>query len=242
MGLCAICSSEIAIRLGRGRQPKTCSDACKKESAKRSAIAARASFKKCSIEGCDRLANRTGAGLCETHYYRQRRNGTTDLKVLGNEGDLEHSHGYVLRRANGHPMALGGSRAYLHRMVYYDAHGDGPFACHWCSKLVTWDDLHIDHVNEDKKDNRLDNLVASCCRCNTGRSMDKKKAKLARKNGIEFMGEVHTLNAWAGKLGISRMALVTRLKNGWSLERALTQTRGKTGPRPKIGIDGYPVE
>lgn len=32
----------------------------------------------CSVDGCERVATRKLAGYCEMHYYRVRRNGTTD--------------------------------------------------------------------------------------------------------------------------------------------------------------------
>jgi hypothetical protein len=233
MNECVICGTGIPIRQGRGRQLKTCGQSCKVALAKKTAEAKKNQYKPCTVDGCTRMANRTGLGLCEVHYYRKRRNGSTELTGLGNPEDVEHSAGYMLRRAKGHPMAVGGSRAYVHRMVYYDAYGEGPFACKWCGKEVTWDNLHIDHLNEDKKDNSLSNLAASCCKCNTGRGMEMKKARRAAKSGIEMNGEIHTINGWAELIGISRPALVARIKKGWPLEKALSEPRGKFGPKPE---------
>lgn len=230
MNPCVICGTGIPIREGRGRQLKTCSEACKTEQAARAAAAKKLRYKTCTIEGCTNVANRTGMGLCEVHYYRKRRSGTTELMELGNPEDVEHTQGYMLRRAKGHPMAAGQSRAYVHRMVYYDAHGAGPFNCKWCGKEVTWDNLHIDHLNEDKKDNSLENLAASCCRCNTGRGMEKKVARMAEKRGVEFNGQKHTLHGWSKIVGIHYAVLGWRKKRGWSVEAMLTTPVGPTGP------------
>lgn len=40
---------------------------------------------------------------------------------------------------------------------------------------------------------------------------------------IEFRGESRTLAEWAARIGLHQTALHTRLKNGWTVERALTQ-------------------
>ena len=74
----------------------------------------------------------------------------------------------------GHPLARATAMIYVHRRVYREAHGEGPFACHWCSKSVTWRTMHVDHVDNDPTNNAIGNLVAACPRCNTtrGRAAD----------------------------------------------------------------------
>lgn len=188
---------------------------------------------KCSVDGCDMEANRKGAGLCEKHYMRQRRNGTTKTQYERAEEFSIHSHGYVLAKAKGHVLSRGGARAYAHRLAFYEANGEGPFSCHWCGVRVTWADMHVDHLDDDKKNNDPRNLVSSCPVCNQQRGHHKQVATNRAKTGIEFNGEKLTPNEWASRLGISRPALVFRLKNGWPLERALTEGRGVTGPQSK---------
>lgn len=46
---------------------------------------------------------------------------------------------------------------------------------------------------------------------------------------IEFKGEALTASEWAHKLGLQRSAIAQRLRNGWSVERALTTPMAKTG-------------
>jgi hypothetical protein len=47
---------------------------------------------------------------------------------------------------------------------------------------------------------------------------------------VTFNGETLTLNEWAARLGISGVSLKWRLNNGWSLDMALTEPRGISGP------------
>jgi hypothetical protein len=39
-------------------------------------------------------------------------------------------------------------------------------------------------------------------------------------------------------LGVTVQSLRWRISNGWTIERALTEPRGKTGPRPRAKEDG----
>lgn len=88
------------------------------------------------------------------------------------------SNGYEQGFLRGHPTADARGRIYTHRRVLFDAIGDGSHPCNWCGKLVTWftrdwfSELVSDHINRDKLDNRLENLVPSCNRCNIQRDRD----------------------------------------------------------------------
>jgi hypothetical protein len=183
----------------------------------------------CSVEGCDLPPRRLSSMYCEKHYMRMYRNKTLDKKLVPNVRD--HSHGYILVPANGHFLARGSSHAYEHRLVYHHHYGDGPFLCNWCSATVTWDDMHIDHLDDNKKNNLINNLVASCPICNQKRGQHKAQKKWRDKVGIEAFGMKKTMNEWAEYAGISRPSLINRLKLGWSIEDAVTKPRGKFGPK-----------
>lgn len=191
---------------------------------------------RCTVGGCNMLPRSLYSPYCEMHYGRLRRNGTLLNVRKPPSPKLEHSHGYITVPHNGHPVSTGKvhKREYQHRIVYYDEHGAGPFHCHWCNKAVTWDDLHVDHLNDDKQDNRPENLVASCPICNQKRGHHKMIARMRELKAIwiEFRGERKTLKEWSDHLGISRSALRTRLTR-WPLERALTEPRGRFGPQHK---------
>lgn len=183
----------------------------------------------CVIEGCDKPSRRGPETMCEMHYMRMYRHGSLDKKLKAKE--FEHSGGYILAPANGHPLSRGDSHHYKHRMGYYDAHGEGPFCCKWCGCEVTWSTLHIDHLDDNPKNNDISNLAASCARCNQKRGQHKIRDSWRKKVGITAHGKTLTLNEWADELGISRTSIVWRLKNGWSLDKALSQGRGITGPK-----------
>lgn len=224
---CPMCGNQFEFGGGRGQKRTYCGSVCAKASAKRSKAAA----PNCTVEGCGNAARSKSAAHCEVHYYRLRRTGSLELALP----DLEvtHSHGYILEFAPDHPLAGSGGRAYQHRIVYHKHNGDGPFKCHWCGKRVTWQDMHVDHVNGVRDDNRIANLVASCSGCNIKRGhalmTETHRAKSTAK--IKWRGECLTSGQWAERIGITRQSLLWRLDNGWPKSRALTEPRGVAGPK-----------
>lgn len=201
-------------------------------------------MKRCDIEGCGKPARSQSAALCKMHYHRVYRNGTLDT-IISHKETLNHSGGYIARYAKDHPLCLrktSNSRRslfyeYEHRIVYYDNHGDGPFSCNWCGIEVNWDTLHIDHVDDNRKRNVPENLVASCAICNQGRGREKANKAIREKGRqIEFEGRSMCLSEWAREIGISHAALATRLKKGWPIQKAMTERRGKFGPASKATV------
>lgn len=169
----------------------------------------------CSIEGCERPRRSKGAKWCEMHYYRNRRHGDPG-RVHEYAGRGRHSEGYSLVRAPDHPLA--DSRGYVaeHRFVLYAAIGDGPHDCHWCGKTLEWTSIAVDHLNEVRTDNRIENLAASCIGCNAARSTLKPapaeaelRNALARNGTIagiarEFGVGHSTAGDWLDHYGIER--------------------------------------
>lgn len=182
----------------------------------------------CTVDGCSKPPRRLSAMYCEMHYMRFYRNKT--LEKINTAKQKFHSHGYVLIPASGHPLATN-SYVYEHRAVYYDHYGKGPFNCYWCGSQVTWADLHIDHLDDDKKNNAIENLVASCPICNQKRGRHKIQETWKKKTGLEAFGKTLTLNQWSELIGISRNSIIERLKKGMTIEEALSKPRGKTGPK-----------
>lgn len=63
---------------------------------------------------------------------------------------------------------------YVHRIVGREKYPDEEQECTWCLRPVIWDEkgpyeLIIDHVDHDRGNNRPDNLVPACPRCNLRR-------------------------------------------------------------------------
>lgn len=194
-------------------------------------------YGKCTADRCDGAATRVKHQLCEKHYARIRRRGriTTEAEDLGIRADLEHSHGYVLQHYPNHPLATRRqkSRMYQHRVRYYDAHGDGPFNCHWCGCQVGWGDMHVDHLNAERADNRIENLVASCPKCNQKRGFEKMRLTHRKRSNarIDWNGKSLCFSEVAEMIGISAQSVRWRVKNGWDAERIMTEPRGVTGPQ-----------
>jgi hypothetical protein len=183
----------------------------------------------CTIGGCANGPKSTYWPYCHKHDARIRRRGSAADKVWPEF--TWHSAGYRIIRAPGHPMAKGKSQAFEHRVVYYDHH-KGALRCHWCAAALTWDTMQVDHLNNVRHDNRLANLVAACAPCNRSRAHPQVRvANKARAKKLSYEGQTRTLTEWADLVGISRNAFITRLENGWSVERAITEPRGRFGPK-----------
>ena len=216
---CPHCGMQFTYGSGRGQARRYCSKACMRAGCHAAHKGRTAVRELCSVAGCDKPRRSSGSEYCETHYYRLRRNGTMALQAEVSPPPklLEHSSGYLLEYAPDHPLTIR-SRVYEHRRVYYDAHGAGPFDCHWCGCKVTWADMHIDHVNAVRHDNRLSNLVASCARCNIARGKPAAiaAARKRAKHRYTLNGETLTLGQWAERLGVSGTSITWRLNN-WAI-------------------------
>jgi hypothetical protein len=89
--------------------------------------------------------------------------------------------GQRMKRAVGHPIAPPSGVVAVSRLTLYDHIGGGPHPCHWCGAVVQWKTglvpgaLIVDHLNWDQNDDRVENLLVSCNRCNSHRVADKSK-------------------------------------------------------------------
>lgn len=127
---------------------------------------------RCAVGGCGSPSRSSGSEHCELHYYRMRRNGTTDGRQASEPRLCEQ--GYMARFTRTHPLSPKSGVLYQHREVLYDAIGDAVHACYWCGTEVEWKakgkrKLVVDHLDGDKAHNRLSNLKPSCHRCNSTR-------------------------------------------------------------------------
>lgn len=235
---CVVCGVQFSYEIARGADRSICGASCRAASVRARKQESMAGRKGCEVDGCDLPQRSSRSRWCEKHYMRMRRNN--DLRPRNEVSPpppiVTHDAGYLLEYAPKHPMARG-SRVYQHRRVFFDAHGSGPFQCHWCHKVVTWADMHVDHVNAVRDDNRPENLVAACPSCNQGRARYKSAEASRRraKHIFALNGESLTASQWAARVGISSVSLLARIASGWPLERALTEGRGKTGPKPTSG-------
>jgi hypothetical protein len=123
------------------------------------------------------------------HYHRKYRHGSVNAVATGSGISASQGRRYLSVYAPGHPISSRNGKAYVHRVVLFDAIGPGRHACHWCGKSVTWDStrgdadcLAVDHLNGVGDDNRLANLVPCCWGCNTARGQ-QARARALREAG-----------------------------------------------------------
>jgi hypothetical protein len=71
-----------------------------------------------------------------------------------------------------------------HRKVLYDYIGPGTHNCNWCNKNITWlIDLEVDHLDFNKQNNDIENLVATCKACNMKRSKISRST-ISKQNDV----------------------------------------------------------
>lgn len=128
----------------------------------------------CAVEECD--SPMYARKVCVLHYSRLRSTGELggprQRGPMG-EGSV-NSYGYRVVRAPRHPLATAQGKLLEHRGLLFDQIGPGAHPCAWCSKSLTWrgpaeSRVNVDHLDFDKLNNALDNLVVSCLDCNTKR-------------------------------------------------------------------------
>lgn len=97
----------------------------------------------CTIDGCTAAPRSRGAELCEKHYYRVRRHGDPNkrLRNANGEGTAEKPGKYTR-------ITKDGKRKQAHVAIVEAVIGRA---------LPKGAEIH--HVNEDKTDNRHENLV-----------------------------------------------------------------------------------
>lgn len=135
----------------------------------------------CTAAGCERKRF-PSTGYCHMHTRRAAKHGSPDIGAKAGTGRQRHSQGYVVVRRKGHPVAQSRQTpwVYEHRVLLYDAIGPGWHDCHHCGTPVSWDlpfpqdmdALVVDHLDDDKTNNDLSNLVPSCHFCNVRRARE----------------------------------------------------------------------
>lgn len=88
---------------------------------------------------------------------------------------IQHN-GYEVLYQPDHPVSTHSGRVLRHRVLIYDLIGPGWHSCTHCGIDVTWDTrppesqaLVIDHLDWNRSNNGLSNLVVSCNPCNIKR-------------------------------------------------------------------------
>jgi len=169
--ICLQCVQPFTYQAGRGRDRRICSPKCDKK--RRRAL--EKAQPKCIVPDC-KNPKAYRSGLCNTCYYRLQRTGTLARRTPRHR--TIGTNGYVRISHSAHPLATSEGWVYEHRLVLYDAIGEGPHNCHWCKTPVLWikglcrkGSLVPDHLDGDKTNNTLSNLVPACNPCNSNRGL-----------------------------------------------------------------------
>lgn len=181
---------------------------------------------KCKVDGCERDARYKGDALCQKHYFRIRRNG--DVVLVRDRIAAERGYSRVYRvtmpgrgyqRLYEPSHALSDSSGYVseHRMVVWNRYGDDLPPCEICGKASSWKTSHIDHRDNDPKNNQQSNLRPLCPGCNTWRDMPPAHT-FNRTHSITFDGVVATPAEWARdpRVHIAGRTIIVRKQAGMS--------------------------
>lgn len=169
--VCPACRSPFSFEIEIGAGPKYCTDACR-SAARTEAVAERRRVASlCRTPECQNKASRKN-GLCESCYVYEWRTGKArdpKRKAYKLKYSVRTNGVYRIIKVPGHPLADSNGNVYHHRLIAFAKHNGVCPPCHWCEEPLEWKRTHIDHLNETKADNRPENLVVACCRCNRAR-------------------------------------------------------------------------
>lgn len=191
---------------------------------------------KCKIDGCDHEVMYVRRGICQMHYFRMMRTGSYEIKSKEWKYRTQNTVGYQMVHIPGHLLAMANGYTYEHRAVIYSKYGERLPPCEICGKELTWESVHIDHIDENVKNNQESNLRPLCNACNVRRGRIKKpEYTRSGRIAITCFGETKTPNEWARdpRISISNAAIVHRKKKGMSdVDALLTPPATHNGKKP----------
>lgn len=152
---------------------------------------------KCKIDGCEREAMYKKDMVCQKHYFRFMRYGTYDLTSV-RKYRITNPAGYQKVYEPEHPLADSCGYVYEHRFVYFNSYKYVK-GCLLCGKEISWDTCHIDHIDNDVTNNKIENLRATCMGCNVFRGHTEISMGSLF---IEFDGKKLNPDAWSRQDGV----------------------------------------
>jgi len=99
--------------------------------------------------------------------------------------------------------------------------------CEICGKPWNWDAIyssHVDHIDNDKSNNKPENLRPLCNSCNVKRCTKEKHEHKGRM-AIAFNGKTMTAEEWSREPWVkaSGRVILYRIRSGWGIAKALTK-------------------
>lgn len=178
----------------------------------------------CKLPGCCKPVRYKAEGVCQMHYFRKIRYGSYQLKTRSRVQRRENQKGYQLVYWSNHPLRDKNGYVYEHRAVMYRIHGDECSSCKLCGKPESWSTCHVDHIDENVRNNASENLRVLCRSCNVFRSDSPARyAHHCDVGLLEFDGQKDTAHGWSKdpRVTVSGATIRSRKRKGWSTEAAL---------------------
>ena len=181
---------------------------------------------RCKVDGCEKDARYKSQCVCQKHYFRFMRTGAYDLAEKKGPMKTREWNGYIRVHEPDHPLADMNGYVAEHRKVVYDRIGESLSECELCKKPVDWTTVHIDHKDDNRKNNAPDNLRPLCNGCNTRRGYPEQHT-VAGRLAITYQGETKTPQEWARdpRVSIPGHTIRHRFKAGMTAEQALFSER-----------------
>lgn len=117
------------------------------------------------------------------------------------------------------------TRCYNKNSVDYKNYGErGITICkEWLSSFMSFYNWSINNGYKqglllDRKDNELGYSPENCRWVDSIEQNNNKR----NNNLIKYKGKTQSISKWSTELGINRVTLLSRLRNGWSVERAFS--------------------
>lgn len=194
---------------------------------------------KCKVEGCGRDAMYKKQRVCQMHYFRNMRNNTYDT-IMKRKYRIVNPAGYHKIYEPQHILSDSQGYIYEHRAILFSTLGHlETIACQLCGKLMSWDNLQTDHIDEDVTNNHSYNLRPLCIACNTERGRAKIPKHTANgRYSITYLGVTKTPTEWARdeNVKVSHSTIIRRKQLGMSDEDALfSEKKTHNGKKPVKG-------
>ena len=196
---------------------------------------------KCKVDGCGRDIMYKAKQLCQKHYFRQMRYGTTELTST-RKYRIQSPAGYQKLYEPQHILADSCGYVYEHRFLMYEIYKESLPDCILCGRSLNWDNAYIDHIDNDPTNNKIENIRPLCNGCNTFRAKRIYHTH-KRRHSITCKGISMTPAEWSRQpnVNISGNTILFRLAKGMTEEEAIYSPRKthKNSTNPKKYIPKF---